>query len=226
MSVQNQTETLPQTSDGWLRVATKAFLRLRRASRPTEKPAPVGAALETRRLVVGVKKSAVCKDSHGQLRRIDLFLPAGPRGGACQAARYQFPRWRRARYGRRARKGHQIEFRQSRRAVGLIEVSPQRRRPGLPVRNQNLTPDGSGKIDMSAVTFRQCLSADARNCRAAARAARSYTWHGRLADCGFDARSASRSEGRGGASGRALRPCLPHPRVRWPQHFPSGPGSE
>ena len=25
---------------------------------------------------MGVKKSAVCKDSHGQLRRIDLFLPA------------------------------------------------------------------------------------------------------------------------------------------------------
>jgi hypothetical protein len=75
MSVQNtQTETLPQTSN-WLRVASKAFLRLTRAPRPTGKPAPVGAAPEARRLVVGVKKSAVCKDARGQLRRIDLFLP-------------------------------------------------------------------------------------------------------------------------------------------------------
>ncbi len=77
MSMQNaQTEMLPQESNGWLRVASKAFLRLTRGARPMGKPAPVEASPLARQPVVGVKKSAVCKDACGQLRTIELFLPA------------------------------------------------------------------------------------------------------------------------------------------------------
>jgi hypothetical protein len=77
MSMQNaQTEMLPQKSNGWLRVLSKAFLRLTRGARPTGKPAPVEASPQARQPVVGVKKSAVCKDAGGRLRTIELFLPA------------------------------------------------------------------------------------------------------------------------------------------------------
>jgi len=77
MSVQNvQTETLPQRSSGWLRLASNALLRRTHGARSAEKPAPVEASPQARQPVVGVKKSAICEDARGQLRTIELFLPA------------------------------------------------------------------------------------------------------------------------------------------------------
>ncbi len=74
MSLQNaQTETLPRKSYGWLRLASKAFVRLTRGAPPPAAPVEPPPAAQP---VVGVKKSAVCKDARGQLRTIDLFLPA------------------------------------------------------------------------------------------------------------------------------------------------------
>jgi hypothetical protein len=77
MSMRNaQKEIFARKPNGWLRVASKAFLRLTRGARPTGKPAPVEASRQTTQPIVGVKKSAVCKDARGQLRTIELFLPA------------------------------------------------------------------------------------------------------------------------------------------------------
>jgi hypothetical protein len=77
MSLQNaHPGTLPQGSNGWLRRAWKVFVLLTRTAPPTGTPAPVEPSLAPRRQVVGVKKSAVCKDARGQLRTIDFFLPA------------------------------------------------------------------------------------------------------------------------------------------------------
>ena len=71
MSLQNaESETVPQKSNG----ASKAFAGLARSAPPT--PARAEPAPAARQPVVGVRKSAVCKDARGQLRTIDLFLPA------------------------------------------------------------------------------------------------------------------------------------------------------
>jgi len=75
MSLQNtESETVPQKSNGWLRRASKAFARLARSAPPT--PARAEPAPAAPGPVVGVRKPAVCKDARGQLRTIDLFLPA------------------------------------------------------------------------------------------------------------------------------------------------------
>ncbi len=77
MSLQNaESKTLPRESYGWLRLAKKAFVRLTGGAPPLRAPAPVVPPPARRQPVVGVKKSAVCKDARGQLRTIDLFLPA------------------------------------------------------------------------------------------------------------------------------------------------------
>jgi len=68
--------TLRQRSNGWLQRASKAFVLLIRGAPPSKTPAPAEPTPAARRVVVGVKKSAVCKDARGQLRTIDLFLPA------------------------------------------------------------------------------------------------------------------------------------------------------
>lgn len=68
----NLLRRLPRRSSFWLWLASKVFVRLiLGASRaPAKRPAAPRAP------VVGVKKSAVCKDARGQLRTIELFLPA------------------------------------------------------------------------------------------------------------------------------------------------------
>jgi hypothetical protein len=76
MGLQNaKTETLPQDTSRW-RVLAKAVQGLLRRSSPeraastAKGPAPAGGQ------IVGVKKSAIYKDGCGQIRTIDLFLPA------------------------------------------------------------------------------------------------------------------------------------------------------
>jgi hypothetical protein len=77
MSLQNaRPGTLPQGPNGWLRRAWKASVLLIRTAPPAGTSAPVEPSPAPRRQVVGVKKSAVCKDARGQLRTIDFFLPA------------------------------------------------------------------------------------------------------------------------------------------------------
>ena len=56
----------------WSRLASRALVRALGGA----PPALVEPSPPSRAPVVGVKKSAVCKDAQGGLRRIDLFLPA------------------------------------------------------------------------------------------------------------------------------------------------------
>jgi hypothetical protein len=69
-------EMLPGRPNGWLRLASKALARLVRCEPSTGTPAKEEPSPTAPQPIVGVRKSAVCKDAHGQLRRIDLFLPA------------------------------------------------------------------------------------------------------------------------------------------------------
>jgi len=62
----------PRRSGFWSRAAADALIRLLSCAPPVR----VGAPPAPRAPVVGVRKSAVCKDARGDLRRIDLFLPA------------------------------------------------------------------------------------------------------------------------------------------------------
>jgi len=76
MSFRNaQPETLARRPNGWLRLASKA-VRVTCGATAKQAPAPVGPPSSAGHPVVGVRKSAVCTDARGQLRRIDLFLPA------------------------------------------------------------------------------------------------------------------------------------------------------
>jgi len=59
----------PRKSSFWSRETTEALIRLLSGAPPVRVGAPPAP-------VVGVRKSAVCKDARGELRRIDLFLPA------------------------------------------------------------------------------------------------------------------------------------------------------
>ena len=54
----------------WSRLASQALMRLLSGV-----PAAPARSSSTRPPVVGFRKSAVCKDARGELRRIDLFLP-------------------------------------------------------------------------------------------------------------------------------------------------------
>jgi hypothetical protein len=56
----------------WSRAAAEALIRLLSGAPPVRVDAPPAP----RAPVVGVRKSVVCKDARGELRRIDLFLPA------------------------------------------------------------------------------------------------------------------------------------------------------
>ena len=62
----------PRRSGFWSRAAAEALLRLLSGAPPVRVGAPPGP----RPPVVGVRKTAVCRDARGGLRRIDLFLPA------------------------------------------------------------------------------------------------------------------------------------------------------
>ena len=77
MGLQNtKLGTLPPGSNGWLRRVSKAFVRPTRGAPRSRTPAPAELSPAAQRTVVGVKRSAVCKDARGQLRTIDFFLPA------------------------------------------------------------------------------------------------------------------------------------------------------
>lgn len=63
-------------SSFWLWLASKVFVRLVLGASPPEMRAPAKPRPAASAPVVGIRKSAVCKDIRGQLRTIDLFLPA------------------------------------------------------------------------------------------------------------------------------------------------------
>jgi hypothetical protein len=121
MSLQNaESETVPQKSNGWLRRASKAFARLARSAPPT--PARAEPTPAAKQLIIGVRKSAICKDARGQLRTIDLFLPAELVRELSPPLDIRVPRRRRTGDRRSARQGHQIEFRQGWQWVSLIQA--------------------------------------------------------------------------------------------------------
>jgi hypothetical protein len=60
----------------WLRLASQAFARLAGGTLSKRGPAPVEPSPIAYKRIVGVRKSAVCKDARGELRTVQLFLPA------------------------------------------------------------------------------------------------------------------------------------------------------
>ncbi len=60
---------------GWLRLAS-ALARLAGGPPPKPAPAPVEPPPTAYKPIVGIRKSAVCKDARGELRTLQLFLPA------------------------------------------------------------------------------------------------------------------------------------------------------
>ena len=81
MSLQNtESETRGRGAGGWLRLVSRVFVLLRCSAtcsaRPTRPLPPAERSPAAPRPVIAVKKSAVCKDTRGQLRTIDMFLPA------------------------------------------------------------------------------------------------------------------------------------------------------
>lgn len=61
----------PRRPSLWSRLASEALTRLLSSAPPVLAQSPP----LPRQQVVGVRKSAVCRDARGELRRIDLFLP-------------------------------------------------------------------------------------------------------------------------------------------------------
>ena len=63
-------------SKGWLRLASQALGRLTGGAPSKREASPIDPLPAAYKPVVGVRKSAVCKDARGQLRTLELFLPA------------------------------------------------------------------------------------------------------------------------------------------------------
>ncbi|HZZ63265.1 MAG TPA: hypothetical protein VFE63_19205 [Roseiarcus sp.] len=76
MSLQNTEQAmLHRVSKGWLRLASRALSRLTRGA-PSKQESPPAVSPPAYKPVVGLRKSAVCKDARGQLQTLELFLPA------------------------------------------------------------------------------------------------------------------------------------------------------
>jgi hypothetical protein len=73
MSLPNVRPSAARRPGFWSRRATAALLHLLSGAPPVRVDPPPSL----RSPVVGVKKSAICRDARGQLRTIELFLPAG-----------------------------------------------------------------------------------------------------------------------------------------------------
>jgi hypothetical protein len=77
MSFMNAEPATPhQGPKGWLRLASQALARLADGARPKGAPAPVEPSPAAYQPIIGIRKSAVCKDARGELRVLELFLPA------------------------------------------------------------------------------------------------------------------------------------------------------
>jgi hypothetical protein len=77
MSLLNAERGTPhQGPKGWLRRASQALARLAGGPPPKRALAPVEPSPTAYKPIVGVRKSAVCKDVRGELRTVQLFLPA------------------------------------------------------------------------------------------------------------------------------------------------------
>ena len=61
---------------GWLRKASQGLARVAGGSPAKPAPTPVGPPTKVDKTIVGIRKSAVCKDARGELRTVHLFLPA------------------------------------------------------------------------------------------------------------------------------------------------------
>ena len=71
-----QIRAFPRGSKFWLWLASKLFVRLVLRAPQAETRTPTRPPAAARTPIVGVRKAAVCKDARGQLRTINLFLPA------------------------------------------------------------------------------------------------------------------------------------------------------
>jgi hypothetical protein len=60
----------------WLRLASQALARLTGGAPAKRAAARVEPSPIAHKRIVGVRKSAVCKDARGELRTVHLFLPA------------------------------------------------------------------------------------------------------------------------------------------------------